>query len=94
MAGRGFFAELKRRHVYRAGVIYIMSAWVAIQVMRRLKAMLEELLGAVPESRRPAVSEELARLDVTVARSFADSVDLTAPAAPTRRGWAEPARPD
>ncbi len=32
MQGRGFFAELKRRHVYRAGVIYVMSAWLAIQV--------------------------------------------------------------
>ncbi len=32
MAGRGFFAELKRRHVYRAGVIYVMGAWLIIQV--------------------------------------------------------------
>ncbi len=32
MEGRGFFAELKRRHVYRAGVIYVMSAWLIIQV--------------------------------------------------------------
>ncbi len=33
MAGRGFFDELKRRHVYRAGVIYVMSAWLIIQVI-------------------------------------------------------------
>ncbi|MEO6872019.1 MAG: tetratricopeptide repeat protein [Chthoniobacterales bacterium] len=32
MKGRGFFAELKRRHVYRAGVIYVMGAWLIIQV--------------------------------------------------------------
>ncbi|MBA3833155.1 MAG: tetratricopeptide repeat protein [Chthoniobacterales bacterium] len=32
MAARGFFDELKRRHVYRAGVIYVMSAWLVIQV--------------------------------------------------------------
>ncbi len=32
MKGRGFFAELKRRHVYRAGVIYVMASWVIIQV--------------------------------------------------------------
>jgi TolB-like protein/Flp pilus assembly protein TadD len=32
MQGRGFFAELKRRHVYRAGVIYAMSAWLIIQI--------------------------------------------------------------
>jgi uncharacterized membrane protein len=48
----------------------------SIQVMRRLKAMLEELREEVPERRRPPVSEELARLELTVARSFADSVDL------------------
>ncbi|HEX3816765.1 MAG TPA: tetratricopeptide repeat protein, partial [Chthoniobacterales bacterium] len=32
MRRRGFFAELKRRHVYRAGVIYAMTAWLLIQV--------------------------------------------------------------
>ena len=48
----------------------------SIQVMRRLRAMLEELLAEVPEERRVAVRDELARLDATVARSFADSVDF------------------
>ena len=48
----------------------------SIQVMRRLRAMLEELLDEVPESRRVAVRDELARLDGTVSRGFADSVDL------------------
>jgi uncharacterized membrane protein len=48
----------------------------SIQVMRRMRAMLEELLEEVPELRRAAVRDELARLDTTVARSFADSVDL------------------
>ena len=32
MKGRGFFAELRRRNVYRAGVIYMMGAWLLIQV--------------------------------------------------------------
>jgi uncharacterized membrane protein len=48
----------------------------SIQVMRRMRAMLEELLEEVPEPRRVAVRDELARLDATVARSFAGSVDL------------------
>jgi uncharacterized membrane protein len=48
----------------------------SIQVMRRMRAMLEELLEEVPESRRVAVHDELTRLDATVARSFADSADL------------------
>jgi uncharacterized membrane protein len=48
----------------------------SIQVMRRLRAMLEELLEEVPEPRRAAVRDELSRLDATVTSSFADSVDL------------------
>jgi uncharacterized membrane protein len=48
----------------------------SIQVMRRLRAMLEELRGDVPPEHRDAVTEELARLDATVERSFAHSVDL------------------
>ena len=48
----------------------------SIQVMRRMGAMLEELRDAVRAEHRPAVEEELARLDRTVARTFANSVDL------------------
>ncbi len=48
----------------------------AIQVMRRMRAMLEELHGEVRPEHRRAVEEELARVDATVARSFGDSVDL------------------
>ena len=48
----------------------------AIQVMRRMRAMLEELRDEVRPEHRLAVEEELARLQATVARTFADSVDL------------------
>jgi len=48
----------------------------SIQVMRRLRAMLENLRREVPLEHRDAVTEELARLDATVAQSFGDSVDL------------------
>jgi uncharacterized membrane protein len=47
-----------------------------IQVMRRMRAMLEELRDEVRPEHRPAVEEELARLDVTIKRTFANSVDL------------------
>ena len=40
----------------------------SIQVMRRLRAMLEDLDEAVPPECRGAVASELARLDATVAR--------------------------
>lgn len=56
----------------------------AIQVMRRMRAMLEELQQEVLDDYRPAVEEELARLDATVARSFSDSVDID------RAGVADP----
>jgi uncharacterized membrane protein len=48
----------------------------AIQVMRRMRAMLEELRDEVRPEHRLVVEEELARLQATVARTFADSVDL------------------
>jgi uncharacterized membrane protein len=47
----------------------------SIQVVRRLRAMLEELHGAVRPERRAAVEEELARLDADVERTFAGSSD-------------------
>ena len=48
----------------------------SIQVMRRIRAMLEELHDEVRPEHRPAVEEELDRLHTTVTRTFADSVDL------------------
>jgi uncharacterized membrane protein len=48
----------------------------AVQVNRRLRAMLEELRDEVLADHRPAVEEELARLDASVTRQFAQSSDL------------------
>ena len=48
----------------------------SIQVVRRLRALLEELGGLVGPERRAAVEDELRRLDATVAKEFASSVDL------------------
>ena len=47
-----------------------------IQVGRRLRALLEELLEAVRPEYRPAVEDELARLAATVERVWAGAVDL------------------
>ena len=47
-----------------------------IQVMRALRAMLEELREHVRSEHRAAVEEELGRLDSTVAARWGDSVDL------------------
>jgi len=48
----------------------------SIQVLRRLRAMLEKLLHEVRPENRQAVTAELARLDATVAASFSGSIDL------------------
>lgn len=48
----------------------------SIQVMRRMRAMLEELREAVRPEHRSAVEEELARLDATVSSTFGSSPDL------------------
>ena len=48
----------------------------SIQVMRRLRAMLEDLREQVRPAYRPAIDAELARLDVTAAEGFGDSADF------------------
>ena len=48
----------------------------SIQVLRRLRAMLEELREAVLSANRMAVEGELTRLDATVAERWGTSIDL------------------
>jgi uncharacterized membrane protein len=45
------------------------------QVMRRLRAMLEDLLELLPPARHDPLREELALLDRTVERGFAEAGD-------------------
>jgi uncharacterized membrane protein len=47
----------------------------SIQVMRRMRAVLEKLGREVRPENRAAVQAELVRLDATVAAAFADSID-------------------
>jgi uncharacterized membrane protein len=49
----------------------------SIQVDRRLKAMLEHLIAALPASRRPPLEEELALLKSAIERGFRDEMDRT-----------------
>jgi uncharacterized membrane protein len=58
----------------------------SIQVMRRMRAMLEELHNEVRPEYRAAVQEELARLDATVASQFGDTVDLDRANVPDEQG--------
>jgi uncharacterized membrane protein len=63
----------------------------SVQIMRRLRALLEELLETVRPEQRAAVEEELRRLDATVADGWRDSVDLDRAGVADRQGIGGPA---
>ena len=63
----------------------------SLQVVRRLRAVLEDLLILAPAARRPALEAELLRLDQTVARSHPDPVDRELALVADRHGLGEPA---
>jgi uncharacterized membrane protein len=62
----------------------------SIQVMRRLRALLEDLLKAVPEFRRPAVENQIAMLEASVERSFIGDADLISAGTRDRQGIGSP----
>ena len=64
----------------------------SVQIMRRLRALLEELLEAVRPEHRAALEEELRRLDATVADAWGDSVDLDRASAADGQGIGGPAQ--
>lgn len=64
----------------------------SIQVMRRMRAMLERLSEDVRPENRSAVQDEIARLDATVAQSFAGSIDRDRANTADREGIGGPGR--
>jgi uncharacterized membrane protein len=58
----------------------------SIQVLRRLRAMLEDLREAVVPEHRPAIDEELVRLDATVVRAFGGTEDVVSAGPADRQG--------
>jgi uncharacterized membrane protein len=63
----------------------------SVQIMRRLRALLEELLETVRPEHRAAVEEELRRLDATVADAWRNSADLDRASGVDRQGIGGPA---
>jgi len=63
----------------------------SVQIMRRLRALLEELLETVRPEQRAAVEEALRRLDATLADGWRDSVDLDRAGVADRQGIGGPA---
>jgi uncharacterized membrane protein len=68
----------------------------SIQVVRRMRALLESLGGAVLPERRAAVLDELVRLDAVVAATWGEGVDVDLAGMADRQGiggpYAGPAR--
>ncbi len=58
----------------------------SVQVMRRLRALLENVHDCVPPSRRVAVEVELTLLDAAAVRAYGDSADRVTAAAGDRQG--------
>jgi uncharacterized membrane protein len=48
----------------------------SVQVMRRMKALVNEMLSLMPEERRPALRYWPERLQSTVQRAFSDRQDI------------------
>jgi len=62
----------------------------SVQVVRRLRAILEELHQTVLPEHRAAVEDELRRLDVTVDATWSESVDLDRASAADTQGLGAP----
>lgn len=62
----------------------------SMQIPRRLRAMLERLSEEVLPEHRPAVAQELARLDATVAQSYSGSPDIDRAGTADRQGIGGP----
>ena len=58
----------------------------SMQAARRLRAMLEDLLQAVPPDRAPAVRHQIELLDRAVDRAFVDPEDRAAAGCPDHQG--------
>jgi uncharacterized membrane protein len=65
----------------------------SIQVVRRLRAMLEELEEEVLPQHRAAVKEQLAKLDAEVSERWRESVDFDGAGVADRQGIGGPMAP-
>ena len=62
----------------------------SVQVMRRMNALVADLIGALPKDRRPALAYWDARLKSTIARSFADGEERLDASKQDRQGLGIP----
>ena len=64
-----------------------------VQVMRRLRAMFEDLQRVVPDERQAAINHELALLAGAVKRTFPDALDQERASEPDEQGLGSSPRP-
>lgn len=64
----------------------------SLQIVRRLRALLEDLHASLPEKRRPAIEERMARLDSDVERFFVNVGDRGEAGIGDRQGLGSPHR--
>ena len=64
----------------------------SVQTMRRMKALVSDLIHALPEERHEALRRHQKRLDSTIARSFADPEEQLEAAVEDRQGLGVPRR--
>lgn len=57
-----------------------------LQVMRRMKALIDDLISALPEERHESLRDHQKRLDSTIARSFSDPEEQQEAAVEDRQG--------
>jgi uncharacterized membrane protein len=90
--GRGLVVPVRRWADYLALSVTEIREYGAssIQVVRRLRALLEELADAVLPERREAVLHELERLDAAVAARWGDTVDRDLAGGADRQGIGGP----
>ena len=108
MIGTGPAPTLAAGVTLESGVVMPVRAWpeilalsvteireygaTSIQVVRRLRALLEELRDLVSPERRPAVDDELRRLAATVEVAFGGTIDLDRARAADAQGIGGPAQ--
>jgi len=62
----------------------------SVQVMRRMRALISDLLTALPPERRPALEHHRERLNAAIARSFADEEEKLEASVEDRQGLGVP----
>jgi uncharacterized membrane protein len=62
----------------------------SVQIMRRMRALISDLIAALPPERHPALEHQRERLNITIARSFEDEEEKLEASVEDRQGLGIP----